>query len=86
MLGNIEEQSLQEIWNNSKEIKCLRQIKRKDFPKCVSCEDRGYCTVCMMSNSNENPDGDAFRICDYHCSVAAMIHNKVSEYCGTESL
>lgn len=84
VLGNLEGQLLQDIWKNSEKIKCLRKIKRKEFPKCVSCEDRGYCTVCMMSNSNENSDGDAFRIHDFHCSVAAMIHKKVDEYYASE--
>ena len=80
VLGNLGEQSLQDIWMNSKKIKRLRQIKRKDFPKCVECRDRGYCTVCMMVNSNENPDGDAFRVNDFHCAVADMTHKKVNEY------
>ena len=75
---------LQDICKNSEKIKCLRKIKRKEFPKCVSCEDRGYCTVCMMSNSNENPDGDAVRLHDFHCSVSAMIHKKVNEYYAAE--
>lgn len=81
VLGNLESQSLQEIWENSEKIKYLRQIKRKEFPRCVRCEDRGYCTVCMMSNSNENQDGDAFKIEKFHCSVAKIIHEKVNAYC-----
>ncbi len=84
VLGNLESQSLQDIWENSKKIKYLRQIKRKEFPKCVSCADRGYCTVCMMSNSNENQDGDAFKIQNFHCSVAKIIHTKVDAYYGEE--
>lgn len=81
VLGNLKNQSLQDIWENSEKIKYLRQIKRKEFPKCVNCEDRGYCTVCMMSNSNENQNGDAFKIEDFHCSVAKIIHKKVKTYC-----
>ena len=80
VLGNLKNQSLQDIWENSEKIKYLRQIKRKEFPKCVNCEDRGYCTVCMMSNSNENQNGDAFKIEDFHCSVAKIIHKKVKTY------
>ena len=73
-------QSLKDIWENSDKIKSLRKIKRKDFPKCVDCENRGYCTVCMMSNSNENPNGDSFRINDFHCKVAELKHKKTTEY------
>lgn len=80
VIGDLENNSLREIWEQSEEIKCLRMIKRKDFPKCVNCEDRGHCTVCMMSNSNENEDGDAFRIHEFHCEVAKLKHKKVSEY------
>lgn len=74
-LGNLQEKSIKEIWQDSSEIKCLREIKRNSFPRCVSCEDRGYCTVCMMSNSNENED--AFRINEFHCKVAAMMRSRV---------
>ena len=80
VIGNIDKQKLCEIWEESEEIKKLRKVKRKNFPKCVNCEDRGYCTVCMMSNSNENPDGDAFRINEFHCEVAALKHKKMMEY------
>lgn len=76
-LGNLQEKSIKEIWQDSSEIKCLREIKRNSFPRCVSCEDRGYCTVCMMSNSNENEDGDAFRVNEFHCKVAAMMRSRV---------
>ncbi len=80
ILGNLKKQSLQDIWVNSSKKKCLRQIKRKDFPKCVNCKDRGYCTVCMMSNSNESSDGNAFKINDFHCAVAALTNQKVKEF------
>lgn len=76
-LGNLCDDSIQNIWQNSKEISCLREIKRKSFPKCVDCKDRGYCNVCMMSNSNENLDGDPFKINTFNCKVAAMKHNSV---------
>lgn len=80
VIGNLNQESLQEIWETSDDIKKLRQITRKEFPQCVSCEDRGYCNVCMMSNSNENSDADAFKINEYHCDVAALLHNKVKSY------
>lgn len=80
VIGNLNQKSLQEIWETSDDIKKLRQITRKEFPKCVSCEDRGYCNVCMMSNSNENSDANAFKINEYHCDVAALLHNKVKSY------
>lgn len=80
VLGNLNTQSITEIWDTSVEIKRLKSIKRDSFPECIKCEDRGYCTVCMMSNSNENEDGDEFRINSFHCDVAAMINNKIRSY------
>lgn len=82
IVGSLKTQSLQDIWDNSERIKYLRQIKRKKFPKCVNCEDRGYCTTCMMRNSNESQNGNAFKIEDFYCSVAKIIHKKVKMYCG----
>jgi len=80
IIGNLNRQTIREIWETSEKIQELRQIKRGQFPKCVTCEDRGYCTVCMMCNSNENLDGDAFRVNDFHCKAAAMIHDKVNAF------
>lgn len=80
VIGNLNDCSIKEIWEESKEIQYLRKIKRNQFPKCVTCEDRGYCTVCMMSNSNEDSDGDMFRIHEFHCKVASMMHSKVDSY------
>lgn len=80
VIGILENQSLNEIWQSSDKIKCLRKVKRKDFPKCVNCKDRGYCTVCMMSNSNENQEGDAFRINEFNCKVAELKHKKLTVY------
>ena len=84
VLGNLNTQTVHDVWNNSNEVKELRSIKRSSFPKCVECKDRGYCKVCMMSNSNENIDGDEFKINDYHCQVAAMIHSTVDSYINSK--
>lgn len=80
VIGNLNYQTVQEIWETSKKVRELRQIRRSQFSKCTDCEDRGYCTVCMMWNSNENTDGDPFRISEYRCGVAAITHNKVEKY------
>lgn len=77
VIGDLNHQTIQEIWETSEKIQELRQIKRSRFSQCVACKDRGYCTVCMMWNSNENSDGDPFRINEYRCNVAAITHSKV---------
>lgn len=77
VIGDLNHQAVQEIWETSEKIKGLRQIKRSHFSQCVDCKDRGYCTVCMMWNSNENSDGNPFRINEYRCNVAAITHSIV---------
>ncbi len=77
VIGDLNYQTVQDIWETSEKIHELRQIRRSCFSKCVNCKDRGYCTVCMMWNSNENSDGNPFRINEYRCNVAAITHSKV---------
>lgn len=77
VVGDLNHQTVQEIWETSEKIKKLRQIKRSRFTQCVDCKDRGYCTVCMMWNANENVDGDPFRINAYRCNVASITHSIV---------
>ena len=80
IVGDLNKQTINEIWNNSRIVKELRNVRCANFNKCVHCQDRGYCNVCMMSNSNENKDGDAFRISEFHCRVAALLHRQVDDY------
>lgn len=80
VIGDLNKQSLKDIWETSEKIKYLRSIKRSRFTKCLTCKDRGYCTVCMMNNANESPVGDAFAIPQFHCQAAASIHNCVTNY------
>lgn len=80
ILGNLRQETLRNIWENSLRIHSLRQIKRKQFQKCVTCKDRGYCTVCMMSNSNGHPDGDIFYIDDFNCKAASLLHKMLKKY------
>ena len=77
VLGNLNSNSISEIWNNSKEVVRLKNVKMDSFPKCLKCEDRGYCTICMMTNSNESVNGDEFEIDNYHCKVAKLKHDKI---------
>lgn len=80
VIDTLDHSSLRDIWEHSEKICSLREVTRSQFPKCVSCKDRGYCIVCMMNNSNGNSDADPFRIDSYHCEVAATIHSTVNHY------
>lgn len=77
-LGNLKYQTIGDIWKFSEKIKFLRSIKRSMFPKCMSCEDRGYCNICMRCNDNEN--SDAFKVSDFYCKTASLIHNKMNSF------
>lgn len=72
VVGNIVESSLYNIWNYSKKIQYLRNLKRKDFPKCLQCPDNQFCTMCMVRNANENPAGNPLEVNEFFCNIAKM--------------
>jgi radical SAM protein with 4Fe4S-binding SPASM domain len=71
-LGNIQDQSLKDIWETSPQIKQLRSIRRSNFPKCMNCVDSKFCLICMARNANENSAGDPLKINEHFCKVAAL--------------
>ena len=72
VLGNIDDSTLIDIWENSPKAIYLRNLKRKDFKSCVSCLQKDYCTICMVRNSNESLSGDPFEPCKYFCNIAKI--------------
>lgn len=72
-VGNLNNFSLQEIWDNSEKIKYLRNLRELDFPKCSSCSDDEYCTKCMVRNANEDPNGNPLVVSEYFCEIAKLI-------------
>ena len=76
-LGSCYEHDLKWIWNESPETKRIRAVCGKDFPKCVACPDRNYCSVCMCRNYNET--GDIFKPAQHFCDVAKLNHEIVDE-------
>lgn len=80
VIGNIKDTSLVELWNTSNKIKSLRELRRKNFPKCVDCPEKEFCTMCMVRNANESPTGDYLEVNKYFCEIARIIKNIVNEY------
>lgn len=72
VVGNLMEESLFDLWNSSEKVKYLRSLRRKDFPKCINCDDKEYCTMCMVRNSNENALGDPLIVNQHFCDVAKL--------------
>jgi len=75
IVGNINEKSLKEIWNNSEKVQYLRSLCKKDFPKCIQCPEKEFCTMCMVRNSNEHPQGDPLVVNEYFCDIAKINKN-----------
>lgn len=82
--GNIYKQSLEDIWNNSKQLKMIRKVTHGDFPKCMKCEARDYCAMCLVRNYNEN-NGDMFKTNKHFCDVAFLTKRLVEEWRQTQT-
>ncbi len=70
-VGNINHESLQEIWNNSAELNKLRSIKRSDFQECTDCDATEFCSICMARNSNES-GGNPLKLNPHFCEIAHL--------------
>lgn len=79
VVGNVNEQSLKFIWENSAELNKLRRITHGDFPQCVECEAQKYCSMCLERNCNENK-GDIFTVGKHFCDVAFLTKRLHEEY------
>ena len=79
VVGNVFKQPLKEIWENSPQLAEIRKITHKDFPKCLKCEARDYCAMCLVRNYNES-GGDMFSTNKHFCDVAFLTKRLVEEY------
>lgn len=76
-VGNINDSSINHIWNNSSKLLNFRNITINNFIKCKNCEYLQFCKICPALNYNES-NGDIFYINDYFCKMSKIIKN---EYC-----
>jgi radical SAM protein with 4Fe4S-binding SPASM domain len=72
IVGNVKENSLNDIWDNSEKVQYLRGLRNQDFPKCIQCPDKEFCTICMVRNANENPLGDPLAVNEHFCNIAKL--------------
>ena len=77
-VGNCYNQTLREVWENSSQLKYIRGLRGKDIPKCVHCENRNFCSMCLVRNFNET--GDMLKVADHFCEVAELNRQVVEEY------
>ena len=80
IVGNVQDNSLSEIWENSEKVKYLRGLRNHDFPECIECSDKEFCTMCMVRNANENPFGDPLVVNEYFCDIARLNKQMVLEW------
>lgn len=69
-IGNIEKESLNDIWNSAK-LDRLRNISRNDFEECRNCKDKFFCSRCLARNANEN-NGDYMKLNKFTCELAQL--------------
>ncbi len=69
-IGNAHCQSVGEVWRGM-ELEYLRSLKNKDFPKCIACENRAVCRVCMAENFNAT--GSLFTCSSVQCRRAKIL-------------
>lgn len=79
IVGNIFSDSLANIWKKSEKLQNLRKITHSSFPKCMECEARKYCTMCLERNCNEN-NGNMFKVSQHFCDVAFLMKHLHEEY------
>lgn len=79
--GNVYKQSLMEIWNTSEKLKLIRSLRQRHFQKCISCEAKKYCKICIGQNYCES-GGDIFKISQNFCDIA-FLTKRVVEECYT---
>ena len=82
VVGNVKETSLQEIWDHSEKVQYLRGLRNKEFPECIQCADKEFCTMCMVKNANENPNGDPLIVNEFFCNIAKLNKQIVLERSG----
>ncbi len=74
VLGNLQNDTIENIWNNSPKIKYLRSLTMKDLGngKCCNCDLAAFCSPCMVRNANESKTGNPLEINGHFCKVAKM--------------
>lgn len=71
-VGSIFENTLAQIWENSPQLNKLRALRKKDFPTCLNCENKSFCTMCMVRNANENSEGNYLNVNVYFCDLVKL--------------
>lgn len=79
-LGNIRDNTLNEIWEKSEELKKIRDVILMDFPKCAKCDIRNLCSICMAQADLEMNSSDfKFEMPKYVCDMYKVIYKTIKK-------
>ncbi len=78
--GNLKNQTLSDIWYNSKEISYLRKLRKSDIKKCEKCANRIFCSPCLGRFANESSTGNPLEVATHFCNVAKVNKETIEEY------
>lgn len=70
-VGNLLDNSINDIWKNSLDLQTIKNIKNSDLLKCKVCDLRDSCFRCPGIVYIENGD---FLGCSTHCKTIASYH------------
>jgi radical SAM protein with 4Fe4S-binding SPASM domain len=68
-IGNVNNQSVKEIWNNSNSLSNFRKFKWADLKDCKDCKIARYCIFCLGSSNSET--GDMLKKNPYNCKITS---------------
>lgn len=72
ILGDVRHSSIKDVWENSPDVLSLRDLTIKDFPQCMNCENKDYCSICLIRNVNESDTLDCRDLNPYFCAIAKI--------------
>ena len=81
VLGNCFKHSLDWVWHESPNMLKIRRLKGRDLVKCVACQNRKYCSICLCRNFNET--GDMLFPTEFDCNVARINRRVVEGFRNT---
>lgn len=81
-LGNINTDSLLDIWENNRMTEYLRGLVPAEFKKCVKCNLKNFCDMCPVYNYNENGtiDTPASIFCIRASKLKSVVVNIFEEF------
>lgn len=78
VLGNVNKDSIKDIWQSHRILKYFRGICEGTFRKCVDCNASDYCVRCLARNYTDT--GDCMNFPSYACQMAHLSKKLVEEY------